>query len=104
MGTQKRFSELGQAENSYRDEIVNIHTSERRMNANDRLKNLSFFSQNASLLDASQLASTTLLEDVFKIFEFNLLHKLHPGISMLRKECSFKFLGSAGVMGKFGSI
>lgn len=78
---------------------LHVHRSEEKKTANHRLKDLSPF-RNASLMEVSQFASTSVLGKICNIFGFEPLQDLYLGTSKLRKECSFKFLGSDSVMMK----
>lgn len=73
------------------------------MNANDCLKDLSL-SQNSSFFENSQFAPTSVLGEVYNIFEFEPVHNLHQRISKQLKYCTIKFPGSYWEMIKSGEV
>lgn len=90
---QKWCSELAQTGSLCHDVGVHVHTSLKINNANNHLKDLSS-SQNASFMEDSLLASTSVLGKVYDIYGSEMLHSLHLYIPMLLKECTCKLFGS----------
>lgn len=73
------------------------------MNENSHLKYLSLF-KNKSFFENSELGFTSVLDKVYNIYGFEMLHILHLSIPMPLKECTFKFLVSLRLMTKPGSV
>lgn len=99
MEDRKGFSDLAQAGSPGHDDGIHGHMSLERQNANDLFRSRFLFN-NSTFLEDSKLAPTSVLDNIYNVFRFELLHNLRVGISKLLKDYKFKFIGSDRVITK----